>query len=149
MAVAHSRGGNLSVTKNTLAQPYLGVTPLVTGSGNQANAEAKVTLTGTPSNIVYLCGLVVTGGGGSAEKIVLVTVAGLLGGTRSFCYAFRDDPQAVNEPLILHFDPPLPAADVNTPIVITCPAGGTGNLYNMVFAHGYSSTMSDPLPAAA
>ena len=101
------------------------------------NAEAVATLTPSATTCAYLCGFVVTGGGGTAEKIVVVTVAGLLGGTRSFCYAFRDDPQAVNEMLNLNFNPPLPAAAVNTPIVITCPAGGTGNLYNMVTAYGF------------
>ena len=142
VAVSTKAAGTIQITKTTLAQPYIGVTPLISGSGNVANAEAKATLTGTPPNVVYLCGLIVTGAGAATPKAVLVTVDGLLGGTRSFVYAFADDPKKANQTLALSFDPPLPAADVSTPIVVTCPASGTGGVNNMVFLHGFHSTSS-------
>jgi hypothetical protein len=134
-------GSTITVGKNTIAQPYLGVTPLCTGSGNQPNAVAIATLTPTATTCAYLCGLIATGSGATSAKPVVVTVDGLLGGTRSFCYGFIQPIAAVNTPLILNFDPPLSAADINTPIVVTVPAGGVGNLNSMVTAYGFYSTM--------
>lgn len=141
VTISQQAGSNIEVSKATLAQPYLGVRPLCTGSGNQPNAPAIATLTPTATTIAYLCGLIATGSGATSAKPVVVTVDGLLGGTRSFCYGFTQPIAAVNTPLILNFDPPLSAADINTPIVVTVPAGGAGNLNSMVTAYGFYSTM--------
>jgi hypothetical protein len=132
--------GTITVDKVTMAQPYLGVVPLVTGSSNMANAEAKATLTGTAATCVYMSGFIVSGAGAATPKAVIVAVDGLLGGPRSFTYAFADDPKKANQTLQFNFIPPLPAAAINTPIVITVPPGGTGNVQSMVFAYGFYTT---------
>lgn len=121
-----------------VGSPYVeGATALIAGSGNVANASAAATLTGTATTTVYISGFEVTGSGATAALPVTVTVAGLLGGTRSYTYNFASGALVGNTPLIVHFNPPLPASAINTAIVVTCPAGGAGNTNNTVVAHGF------------
>jgi hypothetical protein len=112
-------------------------TPLAAGSGNVANASAVATLTGSATTTVYCTGFEVTGAGATAGLPVIVTVAGLLGGTRSYIYVFEAGVLVGNKPLAVQYAPPLPASAVNTAIVVTCPAGGAGNTNNAVVAHGF------------
>lgn len=112
-------------------------TPIIGKSGNVANASAAATLTGTAATTVYISGFEITGAGATAGLPVTVTVAGLLGGTIQYTYDFAVGALVGNTPLIVQFNPPLPAAAVNTPIVVTCPAGGAGNTNNTATAHGY------------
>lgn len=119
------------------APPYQeGATALIAGSGNVANASAAATLTPTATTTAYISGFEVTGSGSTTGLPVTVTVAGLLGGTRSYTYSFVAGVLVANAPLIVAFFPPLPASVVNTAIVVTCPAGGAGNTNNTVVAHG-------------
>lgn len=110
---------------------------LQAGSPNQANAVATATLTGTPTTTVWISGFQVTGSGATAGLPVAVTVSGLLGGTRTFAYVFEAGVLVGNNPLIINFNPPLPASAVNTPIVVTCPASGAGGTSNIVTAQGF------------
>ena len=114
-----------------------GATPLVAGSANVANAAAVATLTPGATATAYISGFEVTGSGATAGLPVAVTVTGLLGGTRTYIYTFAVGALLGNTPLIVQFNPPLPADAVNTPIVVNCPAGGTGAANNTVVAHGY------------
>lgn len=114
-------------------------TPLIAGSGNVANASAAATLTGTAATLVYLSGFEVTGSGAVAGLATTVTVAGLLGGTRSYTYSFAAGVAVGNTPLMVKFNPPLPASAANTTIVVTCPASGAGGTNNTVVAHGFHS----------
>lgn len=113
--------------------------PLIAGSGNVAAASAVATLTGTASTTVYIAGFEVTGSGATAGLPVTVTVAGLLGGTRHYTYTFEAGVLVGNKPLIVEYNPPLPASGFNTPIVVTCPSGGAGATNNTVVAHGFYS----------
>lgn len=118
--------------------PYIeGATVLVAGSGNVANAAAVATLTPTSTTTAYINGFEITGAGATSALVVTVTVVGLLGGTRHFTYAFVAGAAVANDPLLVSFNPPLPASAVNTAIVVTCPAGGAGNTNNTVVAHGF------------
>jgi hypothetical protein len=119
------------------AYTYASATPLIAGSGNVANASAAATLTGTATTTVYISGFEVTGAGATAAAVATVTVAGLLGGTRSYTYTFPAGATVACTPLIVAFDPPLPASAVNTAIVVTCPASGAGGTNNTVVAHGF------------
>lgn len=114
-----------------------GATPLSAGSGNVANASAVATLTGTATTTVYISGFEITGSGATAGLPVTVTLAGLLGGTRSYTYTFEAGVLVGNKPLIVTFIPPLPASAVNTPLVLTCPASGAGGTNNVATAHGF------------
>lgn len=110
---------------------------LIAGSGNVANASAAATLTPTATTTAFITGFEVTGSGATAGLPVTVTVAGLLGGTRSYTYSFAAGALVGNSPLVVQFAPPLPASAVNTAIVVTCPASGAGGTNNTTVAHGY------------
>lgn len=112
-------------------------TPLVNASGNKANAAAAATLTGTASTTVYLAGFECTATGATTGLGVTVTVTGVLGGTLSYTFAFPAGVLVEANDLIVAFNPPLPASAVNTPIVVSMPAGGTGNTNATTVAHGF------------
>lgn len=114
-----------------------GAVALIAGSDRVANASAVATLTGSATTRVYLTGFEITGSGATAGLPVTVTVAGLLGGTRSYTYTFAVGVLVANQPLIVQFAAPLPASAVNTAIVVTCPASGAGGTNNTVVAHGF------------
>lgn len=125
---------------NLLVQPYpTGRTALVAGSGNVANAAAAATLTPGATVTAFLAGFEITGSGSTAGLPVTVTVTGLLGGTRHYTYVFVAGALLANTPLLVEFNPPLPASAINTAIVVSCPAGGAGNTNNTTVAHGYSA----------
>ena len=115
----------------------VGSTPLIAKSGNVANASAAATLTPSSTTTMYITGFEVTGSGATAALPVTVTVAGLLGGTIQYTYNFASGVLVGNTPLIVQYDPPLPASAINTAIVVTCPASGAGGTNNTVVAHGY------------
>ena len=114
-----------------------GSIPLIAGSGNVANSSAVATLTPSATQTMYISGFSVTGSGATAALPVTVTVAGLLGGTRSFTYNFVAGVLVGNTPLVVAFNPPLPASAINTAITVTCPASGAGGTNNTVVATGF------------
>lgn len=115
----------------------VGATPLIAGSGNKANASAAATLTPSATTTAYISGFEITASGATTGLAVTVTVAGLLGGTQSFTFVFPAGVLVSAQPLLVPFFPPLPAAAVNTPIVVTLPASGAGGTNATVTAHGY------------
>lgn len=126
----------VSLGQDASAYPY-NSTPLIAGSGNVANASAAATLTPAATTTAYISGFTVTGSGATTALPVTVTVAGLLGGTRSFTYVFVAGVLLANQPLVVSFYPALPASAINTAIVVTCPASGAGGTNNTVVATGY------------
>lgn len=112
-------------------------TPLIAGSGNVANASAAATLTGVSAKTMYLTGFEITAGGATAAAVVNVTVAGLLGGSRIYTFGVPAGAGVPATPLVVAFDPPLPASATNTSISVTCPALGTGNTNATVVARGF------------
>ena len=120
-----------------LAFPY-GAQPLNASSGNVANAAATATLNAVANKTAYLTGFEVTGSGATAALPVSVTITGLLGGTLTYTYVAAAGALAANAPLIVEFNPPLPASAQNTNIVVSCPALGAGNTNNSVNVHGFN-----------
>ena len=115
----------------------IGATPLVNSSGNVANAPAVATLAGDPGKTAHLSGFQVNGTGATATSIVLVTVTGLLGGTLTFPFVVVAGVLLPNLAMNMQFNVGLPASDVDTDIVVTCPALGAGNTNNVVNAQGF------------
>lgn len=125
----------------TLDSPYPGgaaAAPLAAASGNVANAPAVATLLSVQGRTTYITGFEITGSGATAGLPVLVTVAGILGGTLTFIYSAAAGVLVGNQPLIVEFPAPIPAAAQNTNIVVTCPALGAGNTNNAAVAHGFN-----------
>jgi hypothetical protein len=115
----------------------VGATPVGSSSGNQSNATATATLPGVSGKTTYIKGFHVTGSGATIGLGVILTVTGLLAGTFSYVYTATAGAILANTPLLVLFGDGLPASSTNTPIVVSCPALGLGNLNNVVNAWGY------------
>lgn len=105
-------------------------------SGDVAAASAVATLPAASGKTTYISGFSVVGSGATAASVVDVTVSD---GTWTLTY-----PLAVvagvtlgNAPLVVTFEPPLPASAANTTIIVTCPSLGSGNAHNCANAQGY------------
>jgi hypothetical protein len=114
-----------------------GSTQVQVSSGNVANAAAVATLPATASVTNYVTGFEVTAAGATAGLPVIVTLAGIAGGTLSFIFVFPAGVLVGAQPLVVNFAAPLPASAVNTAITLTCPAGGAGNTHACATIHGF------------
>jgi hypothetical protein len=130
-AVSADTGGNLSLSSLPAG------TPVSASSGNVANGAAVATLAGVAGKTTYITGFEVTASGATLGLPVTVTVAGLLGGTLSYTFAFIAGALLASTPLIVQYPQPLPASAANTAIVVTLPAGGTGATNATANAHGF------------
>lgn len=117
--------------------PIAALTPLSASSGNVANASAVATLAKATGKTVYLTGIHCTASGATTGLPVSVTVTGLLGGTRTYTFVFPAGVLVSATPLVETFNPPLPASATNTDVVLTLPAGGTGNTNASCNAQGF------------
>lgn len=106
-------------------------------SGNVANAQAQASLPAVANKTNWLTGFEVTASGSTAALIVLVAVAGTVGGTLTYVFVFPAGATVAAQPLIVEFAQPIPASAANTAIVVTCPAGGAGNTNACVNVHGF------------
>ena len=106
-------------------------------SGNVANAAATATMAATASVTNYVNGVEITFAGATAAANVVATISGLLGGTISFICVAPAGATVQGTPIILTFDPPLPASAANTAIAVTLPALGAGNTHACVNIHGF------------
>lgn len=114
-----------------------GATPVNATSGVKANATATATLPASGgTTTTYISGFDVSGSGATVGLPVTVTVSNLQAAL-SYIYTATAGAILANSPLIVRFDPPLPATSANTAIVVSCPALGLGNLNNVVNAYGY------------
>lgn len=114
-----------------------GATPISNSSGNVANAAAVATLPGVASKTTYITGFTLAASGATAGLPVIATLAGVVTGTKSYIFTFPTGALVGATPLDVVFDPPLPASAVNTDIVLTLPAGGSGNTNASATAHGF------------
>ena len=120
---------------------------LAASSGNVANASAVATLTPGTGLRAYLQHVTVSGAGATAGSVVSMTVTGLMGGTQTFNI---EVPAGVTTGIgasnagVINFDfgpsgAGLPGAAINTAIVVTVPAFGSGNTNAAVNANGFQS----------
>lgn len=105
-------------------------------SGDIANNTAAATLAGVANKTTWLTGFIITGSGATAGLAVVVAVTGLATPI-SFIYCAAAGVAVANTPLVFFPQQPLPASAVNTAIVVTCPALGSGAAHNIVTAFGF------------
>jgi hypothetical protein len=114
-----------------------GATSITGSSGNVAAGTATATLAGVSNKTTYITGFQVTAGGATGAALVTVTVAGVI--TASMLYTFAA-PAGVTlgaTPLIVSFNPPVPASAANTAITVSMPTLGAGNTNTTIVAQGY------------
>lgn len=114
-----------------------GGTAISAASGNVANSAAVSTLPAVALKTNYLTSFTITSAGATSASVVLATITGLLGGTQTFVVPVIAGANLANAPIVMTFDTPLPASAVNTAIVVTLPALGTGNTNAATTATGY------------
>jgi hypothetical protein len=119
------------------SQPPSGATQKTGASGNVANASAVATLAAVSAKTNYITGFQVTAAGATAASVVNVTVTGLITGTATYTFVFPAGVTTAAQSLIVSFETAVKASGVNTAIVVTLPAGGTGNTNAAVAAQGY------------
>ena len=114
---------------------------LAATSGNVAAAVATATLPALPGRMTYITGFQVTGSGQTGASTIVDITVGNLGVPGSTVLHYELVSQIgvtiQNTPLIVNFDPPLPATAMNTTIAVTCPSLGAGSTNNCVNAMGF------------
>ena len=113
-----------------------GATP-VTSASRVANAIATATLAAAPGKMTYLSGLQITGTGATAGGPIGIDVAGVVGAPMAFTLAVATGAGVANTPLIIQFNPPIPASALNTAISVAVPALGAGNASSSVALQGF------------
>lgn len=111
-------------------------TPVGGTSGNVTAAVATATLAAAVGKTNYLTGFEVTGAGATGASVIIGTVVGLAGGTRSFNLAIPAGAAVGVTPLIVE-GLNLPASGPNVAIVVSFPSFGAGNTNACVNASGY------------
>lgn len=96
-------------------------------SGNKANAVATATLAGVAGQTTWLTGFECTASGATAASVVNLTITGLIGGTQTFTFVFPAGVTVAAQAVAESFPTPIPASAANTAIVVSLPAGGSGN----------------------
>lgn len=114
-----------------------GGTGITAASGNVANASAVATLAGSASKTTYITGFRCQAAGSTAASVVSLTVAGVITGTMTYTFVFPAGATTAATPVGQDFSTPVPASSTNTAIVVTLPAGGTGNTNASCAAQGF------------
>lgn len=113
-------------------------TPLAATSGNVAAAVATATLSSAAGKTTYITGFQIAGSGATIGTVVNCTVTNIVGSvTLNYPYAAIAGALLMNTPIIVNFNPAVPAIGPATSIVVSCPSLGTGNTNNTVNAFGY------------
>ena len=98
----------------------------VTCSSTGTTGAITCTLAAVANKRTYICGFVVSSGGTTGALVDTVTVAGTVGGTMSYRFVFVSAGQGL---LGVAYGPTcISSSAVNTAIVVSVPAGGTGTL---------------------
>jgi hypothetical protein len=108
----------------------------LTAAANVAAGANNQTLGAAANKMTYLAGFAVTGLGATAAGSITVTTTGLTADL-SFVLPIPAGVTAGVTPLVVTFDPPIPASAVNTAIVINVPSFGGGNTTASASAWGF------------
>lgn len=94
--------------------------PVSNSPATGTTGAVAATLPASAAKLTYITGFAV---GRTAGAGATITVAGLLNGSLFFTQ--------LSAPLVVIFDPPLPASALNTAITVTSAADGTGTGVNV------------------
>lgn len=115
----------------------LRVDATISSSGNVAAASAVATLAASTEKTNFLSGFTVAGLGATAAACVLITVAGVVGGTQTFNFPVPAGATVPAGPTQFNFPVPLAGVGPGTAIVVTVPTFGAGNTNASVTAYGF------------
>lgn len=129
-------GGGTAAAAGAAGYPA-GATPVHAFSGIVANATASAAIPAVAGKTSYLTGLEVTGMGATAATAVALSLLGTQGGTLGYVVPVPAGATVGITPLVVQFNPPIPASGVNQAITAQLQAFGAGNAQAAVTAHGY------------
>ena len=128
----------MSISGSPIAwQPTFGgtfVSATSTG-GAQVNSPSLAAATGLTN---YCAGFSITGLGATAASGIAVTLSDGTW-TQNYTFAVPAGATAGATPLVVTFNPPLPASAANTAITLTCPTFGSGNTAASANIWGYKA----------
>ena len=133
-----------SVVINT-AGAATGSSAVAASSGVVAAAVATATLPAVVGQTNAVSGFQITGLGATGATVVVATLTGVLGGTQSYEITVPAGATTPITPVIVSFNPPLPATGTNVAIAISVPSFGTGNTNAEVNIQG---TLTNPSAAS-
>jgi hypothetical protein len=107
-------------------------------SGTIAAVVCSASIPAASGQTNYCTGFEITASGATAAIAVAPTVTGLLGGTATYAFTAPAGATAAANPLVVTFNPPIPASAANTAITVSCPALGAGNTNTTVVVHGFT-----------
>jgi hypothetical protein len=119
------------------AQTQTHAFPVTAASGNVAAVAAVATLPAAPGLTTFISGFEITASGATAASCVSATVAGVVSGALAYVFCAPAGITAQAPALVVNFNPPIPAASVNTAISVTLPSLGAGNANAAVVMHGF------------
>src|SRR5262249_27635491 len=113
--------------------------PVTASSGDQANANADATLSGTSGKTTYIAGFICSSTRATSTSVVSITVSLDAGSTAHITIPMQNVAGATTQNPTFQqvFNPPLAATATNTAIRVRLPALGTGALHAACNAWGY------------
>lgn len=136
---AVSTGQAVSLQADAAGTLKTGTVPLgaaVSAGANVAASANNQTLAGASNKTTYLSGFAVTGLAATSAASITITTTGLANNL-SFVLPIPAGVTVGVTPLIVTFNPPLPASATNTAIVVQVPSFGSGNTTASASAWGF------------
>lgn len=96
-------------------------------AGTGAASAIVLTVPATPNAVNQVSGFTVSGTGATAGSTIVITLAGVQGGTQSYEYVVPAGVTTAAPTLSISFNPPIQASGPNTAITLTVPSFGAGN----------------------
>jgi hypothetical protein len=114
-----------------LTQTYVSQSSAVAAGGNSN------TLPATAGKITYCTGFTVTGGGATGASNIAVTLTQTASNNLNYVIVVPAGATTSITPLVVTFNPPVPASAPNTGIILTVPSFGAGNTNAAAEIHGF------------
>lgn len=111
----------------------------ISASATGSNSSAVATLTGAAAKFTYLAGIIIGGLGATAAGGASCTISGTAGGSIVIPVSVPAGATVGLTPVTFNFVRPIPSSAVNTNIVATLGAFGTGNTQSNVTIWGFTA----------
>lgn len=115
----------------------LGATPSVAQTAGAAGTLAP-SLAAAAGKTTYCSGFSITGAGATAASVVVAQLQNTLGGSLSYVIAVPAGATLGVTPIIVQFNPPIPANATNQAITLNVPSFGAGNTNAAAVIWGYT-----------
>lgn len=109
----------------------------VGSGGNAVNAPVVLNITPSAAQFGYLAGLIVSGLGATAAAVILLSIAGIEGGTLQLPVAVPAGAAVPIAPVVIQFNPPLVGSALGQQIQVTLTAFGAGNTVENLSIWGF------------